>query len=90
MNAAGAWAQQLAAMLGADLPVRAAKRVTYVVDCPDGFNDPVLLFDTAQNIYLRPESSKQYIVAEHPEEVMWSPSRKKQLKCLLNSLIIIV
>ena len=73
VNAAGAWAQPLAAKLGTDLPVRAAKRVTYVVDCPDGFTDPVLLFDTAQNIYLRPESSKQYIVAEHPEEVVYPP-----------------
>jgi glycine/D-amino acid oxidase-like deaminating enzyme len=71
VNATGAWAQPLAAMIGIDLPVRAAKRVTYVVDCPDGFTDPVLLFDTAQNIYLRPESSKQYIVAEHPEEVVF-------------------
>ena len=70
VNAVGAWAQPLAAKIGIDLPVRSAKRVTYVVDCPDGFTDPVLLFDTAQNIYLRPESSKQYIVAEHPEEVI--------------------
>ena len=79
MNAAGAWAQPLAAMLGVDHPVRAAKRVTYVVNCPDGFNDPVLLFDTAQNIYLRPEGCTQYIVAEHPEEVMaWSPNIGKR------------
>ena len=69
INAAGAWAQPLVAKIGVDLPVRAAKLVTYVVNCPDGFTDPVLLFDTAQNIYLRPESSKQYIVAENPEEV---------------------
>ena len=69
VNATGAWANSLSAMVNVDLPVRASKRVTYVVHCPYGFNDPVLLFDTTQNFYIRPECSKHYIVASHPEKV---------------------
>ncbi|XP_046845443.1 FAD-dependent oxidoreductase domain-containing protein 1-like isoform X2 [Xenia sp. Carnegie-2017] len=69
VNATGAWANSLSHMVNVDLPVRASKRVTYVVHCPDGFNDPVLLFDTTQNFYIRPECSKHYIVASHPEKV---------------------
>lgn len=73
MNAAGAWAEPIAQMIDIDLPVWAAKRMTYVVHCPDGPTDPVLLIDSIQNIALRPESGKQYIVLGQPNEVTQSP-----------------
>lgn len=69
VNTAGAWADSVAHMINIDLPVCPAKRVTFVVHCPEGPTDPVLLIDTIQNIFLRPEGGQQYIVMGQPEEV---------------------
>jgi FAD-dependent oxidoreductase domain-containing protein 1 len=57
VNAAGAGAGAVAAMAGFDLPVSAAKRYTYVVDCPsasDAMRKGPLTFDVTGE-YFRPE-----------------------------------
>ena len=57
VNAAGTAAGAVAAMVGFDLPVSAAKRYVYVVDCPsapDTLRKGPLTFDV-NGIYFRPE-----------------------------------
>jgi FAD-dependent oxidoreductase domain-containing protein 1 len=57
VNAAGAGAGAIAAMAGVQLPVSAAKRYVYVVDCPDapeGLRKGPAVFDV-DGVYYRPE-----------------------------------
>jgi FAD-dependent oxidoreductase domain-containing protein 1 len=57
VNAAGASGGAVAAMVGFDLPVSAAKRYTYIVDCPaapDVFRKGPAWFNT-DGVYWRPE-----------------------------------
>lgn len=57
VNAAGAGAGGLAAMVGVDLPVSPAKRYVYVIDCPEATEDQrkgPLTFDVTGE-YFRPE-----------------------------------
>jgi glycine/D-amino acid oxidase-like deaminating enzyme len=57
VNAGGTAGGAIAAMVGFDLPVSAAKRFTYVVDCPDApesLRKGPLTFDM-NGIYFRPE-----------------------------------
>ena len=70
VNAAGTAAGAVAAMIGFDLPVSAAKRYVYVVDCPaapDALRKGPLTFDI-NGIYFRPEG-RNFLWGYTPTEV---------------------
>lgn len=54
VNAAGAWAGEVAAMAGVDLPVQAARRTVFVLSCPEPLPQCPLLIDP-MGWWLRPE-----------------------------------
>ncbi len=54
VNAAGAWAGEVAAMAGVDLPVQAARRTVFVLSCPEPLPQCPLLIDPT-GWWLRPE-----------------------------------
>jgi FAD-dependent oxidoreductase domain-containing protein 1 len=54
VNAAGAWARQIAAMAGVDLPVVPRRRFVFVFDCPTRIQGMPLLIDP-EGFYVRPE-----------------------------------
>jgi FAD-dependent oxidoreductase domain-containing protein 1 len=54
VNAAGPWSSRVAATLGIDLPVRARRRMVFVITCPEKLPDCPLLIDPT-GIWLRPE-----------------------------------
>ena len=54
VNAAGAWAGEVAAMAGVDLPVQAARRTVFVLSCPEPLPHCPLLIDPT-GWWLRPE-----------------------------------
>ncbi|MCW3475314.1 NAD(P)/FAD-dependent oxidoreductase [Limobrevibacterium gyesilva] len=56
VNAAGPWSARVASFLGIDLPVRARKRMVFVIACPDKLPDCPLLIDPT-GIWLRPEGA---------------------------------
>ena len=69
VNAAGTSGGEVAAMVGFDLPVSAAKRYVYIVDCPkapDEFRKGPAWFDT-DGVYWRPEG-RNFLFGFTPSE----------------------
>ncbi len=66
VNAAGPWAARVAAFAGVDLPVRARKRMVYVVACKAPMPDFPLVID-ATGIFFRPEGIG-YVSGRSPGE----------------------
>jgi len=66
VNAAGPWAARVAAFAGIDLPVRARKRMVYVVACKTPMRDFPLVID-ATGIFFRPEGIG-YVCGRSPGE----------------------
>lgn len=64
VNAAGPKAAGVAALFGADLPIRPRKRMVYVIDCRTPIDNCPLLVDPA-GVYVRPESG-QFICGTSP------------------------
>ena len=56
VNAAGAWAPEIAAMAGIDLPIRPRKRFVYVFDCRTPIATAPLTIDPT-GVYFRPEGA---------------------------------
>ncbi len=56
VNAGGPWAARIAGWAGIDLPVRARKRMIYVVGCRETLEDCPLLIDPS-GIFFRPEGA---------------------------------
>ena len=56
VNAGGPWAARIAAWAGIDLPVRARKRMIYVVGCREALADCPLVIDPS-GIFFRPEGA---------------------------------
>jgi glycine/D-amino acid oxidase-like deaminating enzyme len=56
INAAGPWSARVAAWLGIELPVRARKRMVYVLDCREKLPGCPLLIDST-GVWLRPEGA---------------------------------
>jgi FAD-dependent oxidoreductase domain-containing protein 1 len=56
VNAGGPWAARIAAWAGIDLPVRARKRMIYVVGCRQALADCPLVIDPS-GIFFRPEGA---------------------------------
>jgi glycine/D-amino acid oxidase-like deaminating enzyme len=54
VNAAGAWAGEVAAMVGVQLPIEAARRTVFVLSCPEPLPHCPLLIDPS-GWWLRPE-----------------------------------
>jgi FAD-dependent oxidoreductase domain-containing protein 1 len=69
VNAGGAGAGKVAALLGADLPVGPRKRYTYVLDCPGATDEMHLAPLTVDptGYYFRPEG-RHFITGLSPEE----------------------
>ncbi len=66
VNAAGPWANQPAAWLGIDLPVRARRRCVFVVRCPVTIDAAPLVIDPS-GVYFRPEGRGQFICGASPD-----------------------
>jgi FAD-dependent oxidoreductase domain-containing protein 1 len=69
VNAAGPFGGEVAGMVGFDLPVSAAKRYVYVVDCPaapDAFRNGPAWFNT-DGVYWRPEG-RNFLMSFTPSE----------------------
>jgi glycine/D-amino acid oxidase-like deaminating enzyme len=64
VNAAGAWAGQVAAMAGVDLPVFPRRRLVFVVSCQTEIRGMPLVIDP-QGFYMRPEG-KYFICGMKP------------------------
>jgi glycine/D-amino acid oxidase-like deaminating enzyme len=70
VNAAGAWAGELAALAGLKLPVEPRKRYVYVIDCreaPADLNRGPLTVDPS-GVWFRPEG-RLFLTGKSPEEV---------------------
>ncbi len=65
VNAAGAWAGQVAALAGVDLPVRPRRRMVYIFACRTALADFPLLIDPS-GLWVRPEGP-QFICGFCPE-----------------------
>lgn len=65
VNAAGPWSARVAAWLGIDLPVRARKRMIYVLDCRETLPGCPLLIDPS-GIFVRPEGAR-FITGRSPD-----------------------
>jgi glycine/D-amino acid oxidase-like deaminating enzyme len=66
VNAAGAWSSRVAGWAGIDLPVRARKRMVYVVQCRTPLPGCPMLIDSSGNFF-RPEGPG-YICGRSPGE----------------------
>ncbi|EJL67387.1 glycine/D-amino acid oxidase, deaminating [Variovorax sp. CF313] len=66
VNAAGAWAAQVAGWAGIDLPVRGRRRSVFSFSCPETLPGCPLVIDTS-GIWLRPEG-RQFICGFAPPE----------------------
>ncbi|MDE2200618.1 MAG: FAD-binding oxidoreductase [Rhodospirillales bacterium] len=66
VNAAGAWSARVAAWAGIDLPVRARKRMVFVVACREALPGCPLLIDPT-GIWMRPEGA-QFLCGRSPDD----------------------
>lgn len=77
VNAAGPWAQLLAASLGLEVPIRVWRHDTFYLDLPAG-HDPHFptVLDHARQVYLRPHGQDQVLAGlETANELGGSPDR---------------
>jgi glycine/D-amino acid oxidase-like deaminating enzyme len=65
VNAGGPWSSRVATFLGIDLPVRARRRMVFVISCPDKLPGCPLIDPTG--IWLRPEGAG-FICGRSPDE----------------------
>jgi sarcosine oxidase subunit beta len=77
VDAAGAWAAELAASVGLDIPVRAWRHDTAYFGLPDGrATDFPIVIDDVNQVYFRPEGSEMMLVGlEAGNELGGSPDR---------------
>lgn len=76
VNAAGAWAGELAARAGVHLPVEPRKRFVYVIDCrnaPEGLHQAPLTVEPG-GVWFRPEG-RFFLCGKSPEEDREPPAR---------------
>ena len=77
VDAAGAWAAELAATVGLDIPVQAWRHDTAYFGLPDGrATDFPIVIDDVNQVYFRPEGSEMMLVGlEAGNELGGSPDR---------------
>jgi sarcosine oxidase, subunit beta len=77
VDAAGAWAAELAASVGLDIPVQAWRHDTAYFGLPDGrATDFPIVIDDVNQVYFRPEGSEMMLVGlEAGNELGGSPDR---------------
>lgn len=77
VDAAGAWAPELAASIGLDIPVQAWRHDTAYFGLPDGrATDFPIVIDDVNQVYFRPEGSEMMLVGlEAGNELGGSPDR---------------
>ncbi len=77
VDAAGAWAPELAASVGLDIPVQAWRHDTAYFGLPDGrATDFPIVIDDVNQVYFRPEGSEMMLVGlEAGNELGGSPDR---------------
>jgi sarcosine oxidase len=76
VNAAGAWAGQVAAMAGIALPVEPRKRYVYIIDCrdaPEALRQGPLTVDPS-GVWFRPEG-RVFLCGKSPAEDQEPPAR---------------
>jgi FAD-dependent oxidoreductase domain-containing protein 1 len=81
VNAAGAWAGELAALAGVRLPVQPRKRYVYVIDCRNAtetLHQAPLTVDPS-GAWFRPEGTRLFLCGKSPEPDQEPPARDLDL-----------
>jgi sarcosine oxidase subunit beta len=78
VNAAGAWAEELAQTVGLDVPIKAWRHDTVFMGLPEGRGaDFPIVLDHGLQVYFRPEGREQMLVGlETANEMGGSPDRE--------------